>query len=97
MKRCFFLIILLSFSLINSTLAKKKSKELILSEQEIKDATIYYSIEDALANKKKAYVLNLDNQKLDDLPEAIIKLKNLQSLSIKYNNFSELPSDIFQL
>lgn len=65
---------------------KKKIKTFIISEGELKASKEFYSVEEALVNKKEAYILNLENQKLSGLFEEIflMKLKNL--LCLKYFN-----------
>jgi Leucine-rich repeat (LRR) protein len=57
----------------------------------------YTSVKDALANKDKAYKLNLSRTKLDKFPKEIFELPNLQELDISKNKIIEIPAEIGKL
>lgn len=74
--------ILLFLMFFYQAYSQKKTKNLILSEETLKISQEYRSIDEALSNKKKVIILNLENQKLSTIPKEIEKLQNLQILNI---------------
>jgi Leucine-rich repeat (LRR) protein len=58
---------------------------------------IYRSLEKAIKNKEKAYVLILNNKNLSEFPPEILKLKKLKILSLYNNNIESIPEGIDQL
>ena len=94
----YYLLLLLTVLMVFPQMAdaQKKVKPLRTQEQ-LKEAKVYRSWSEAMANKKRVYILNLDNKKLTKIPSKIGKLKNLQQLYIRNNQISSLPDALFQL
>lgn len=59
--------------------------------------TVYKSLADALKETKKVCILALDNQGLSELPSDITKLKDLQFVFLRYNNFTQFPPQLMEL
>ncbi len=76
-----------------SVFSQKKLK----TADQLAKTTIYKSIVEAGLSKKRVYILNLDNQKLNVVPEDIAKFKNLQELYPRNNNIAFLPDWLFEL
>ena len=69
----------------------------LLSKKELEEAEEFLSLEDALANPEKVYILDLLDMGLSELPTDIAKLKNLQILYLYENQLTTLPREIGQL
>lgn len=69
----------------------------LLSEKELKEQTVYLSLENALREPKKVYVLNISFQDLTEVPNSISKLENLQQLWLGGNELITLPESIVKL
>ena len=74
------LILVLSVSLK----AQKKVPAPISTEELAKQKT-FRSWNEAMANKKRVYILNLDGKKISQIPSDIIKLKKLIYQFISFN------------
>ena len=71
-------------------------KAQLLSETELKNATIY-SLEEALQKDPlKVYAISLKRSKLTVIPEEIYQFKNLNSLILKNNKLSEFPKKVIE-
>ena len=84
--------ILIIFSNL-SVLSQKKP----LSSDELKKEKVYRSIKEAVYNKRRVYILNLDGQNLTEIPDKVFKLKNLQELYLRDNQLSSLPDELSAL
>jgi len=82
MKKIFLYTLLLLLSLVK------------IQAQEYK---VYESLEEALKNPDKVYVLDLHNQDLSTFPAEILTLKNLKQLDLRDNNITEIPEGIKEL
>ena len=71
--------------MLQTTYGQKKIKHLQLNESQLNESKTYFSVLETLIDKKKAYILNLENQKLNKLPEDIEKLQNIQVTKLGYN------------
>ncbi len=62
-----------------------------------KDQKVYHSLEEALKRPERVFKLNLSNQYLTQLPENIVKFKNLKELDLSNNLFTHFPEGISEL
>jgi Leucine-rich repeat (LRR) protein len=90
--RLFFFYIL--FTLLIFRVSAQKD---LASFGELKDATVFCTVSEALRDSNQAYILNLDytsecQKKLDSFPHQIILLRKLQVLSIKRHNIDSISS-----
>jgi Leucine-rich repeat (LRR) protein len=65
--------------------------------ERLEQRDIYFSLEEAMENPDEVYRLHLKRKKLNDLPDDIFRLRNLQELDISKNKFKELPWEIAKL
>ncbi len=65
-----------------------------LSENELVDAKVYTSLEEASQNSAQVIKLNLSGQNLTAIPQEIFKMKNLQFLDLSENRIAEIPDEI---
>ena len=80
--------------LLNPALfAQKKIK----TPDELKKVKVYRTLDEAAYNKKKVYKLNLDGQNLDEIPEQVFKMKNLQELDFNGSMISNLGLTAYPL
>ena len=69
----------------------------LLSKDSLKNLPTYSSLEEALKEPDKVIKLSLKKQKLTELPEEVLKFKNLQSLSLRNNKLTAFPRELKQL
>ncbi len=84
------LFTILAFGLMISAYSQNNS----LSDQDLKKAKTYNSLEEALKEPFKVYTLDLRYQELKTLPKEIGKLKNLKELNLWQNQLKALPKEI---
>lgn len=91
---CFCVLLLSTISCVNNT----NQKETVRSNaiEMLKDST-FYSITNAVKNKKHVESLVLRDQKLEHFPIEIFELENLKYLDLSMNNFTDIPDGISQL
>jgi Leucine-rich repeat (LRR) protein len=63
----------------------------LLSPEQLDTAKVYYSIQQALANPKIVYRINLSKQKLKAFPEELIHFPNLNELVLDKNKIDSIP------
>lgn len=83
-------LFLLLFLLIN---VPTKAQQL-LTKQQLDTVKIYTSLQEALQNKDKVYVLNLSNKNLRAVPRSISELSNLQALNLSHNQINDVSVPI---
>ncbi len=69
----------------------------LLSTEELKNAKIFKSLEDASASEQPVYILDLSGQKLTDIPEGLERLDKLQVLNLSNTRISQVSDRIGQL
>ena len=87
------LVLLIALIINTGSYAQKKLR----TKDQLAKATIYRSLDDAMLNKKRVYILNLDSKNLTELPSQIGKLKNLQELYLRGNKLTSLPPELWEL
>ena len=95
MKKHLALSLLIGFSIFLTTRAKAQFP--ILDAQALSAQKAFTSLDKALNQPEKAYILDLGGQKLKKFPLEILKLTNLQKLILYSNGFSAIPEEIAQL
>ncbi len=85
MNKFFLILFCLACSFVNAQM---------LDSLSLANETLYTSIEDALANKDKAYRLDLSRNKLEEFPKDIFKLTYLQELDLSKNKIINIPAEI---
>lgn len=68
-----------------------------LSENELVEAKIYTSLEEANKEANKVIKLDLSGQNLAAIPQEIFQMKNLQFLDLSKNKIAEIPDEIQRL
>lgn len=68
-----------------------------LSENELSEAKIYTSLEEANKEADKVVKLDLSGQNLAAIPQEIFQMKNLQFLDLSKNKIAEVPDEIQNL
>tara|TARA_B110000438_G_C15613684_1_gene563345 strand:+ start:17 stop:640 length:624 start_codon:yes stop_codon:yes gene_type:complete len=66
----------------------------LLSKESLDTCKIYKSIEQAKANPKAVYILDLSKKKLSAIPNEISLFKNLQVLKLSKNKISNIDTSI---
>ena len=79
----------------NKTAGTKNSN--LLDEEELEKARVFYDLKSAISVKNYAFVLDLADNGLDNIPENIDQLLNLQTLILNDNDISKLPEFILSL
>jgi Leucine-rich repeat (LRR) protein len=65
-----------------------------LTPEELAEAHVYTSLQEALDNPEKVYKLSLRKQKIAAIPAEIAQLKNLQWLDLSRNKLSDFPEAV---
>ena len=84
----FILIVLLSCAFANAQVVEIDNCE---------DASVYYSLEEALSEYEEAIKLDIAMLKLTAISPDIAKLKNLECLDLSFNRISTLPPEFKHL
>ena len=61
------------------------------------DASVYYSLEEALSESDEVIKLDIAMLKLTTISPDIAKLKNLECLDLSFNRITTLPAELKQL
>ena len=75
-------VVLTLFFCVNVVTAKKLKFK---SEEQLKKETIDTDWDEARYNRRSVVILKLENDQLKELPKGFDKLKNIQVLSLSYN------------
>ena len=84
---------LLIFVFISPFLVKAQ----LLGSAALDTMKVYRSLDKALKEPEKVYILDLNKEKLKDFPLEILQLKNLNVLLLQKNKFKEIPDTIQNL
>jgi len=68
-----------------------------LSDDELSDAKVYTSLEEAIKDPEQVLKLDLSGQNLTAIPQEVFQMKNLQFLDVSKNKLAEIPDDIQKL
>ncbi len=79
----------------NQSVATKNSQ--LLNDEELEKARIFYDIKSALSIKDYAFVLDISENGISNLPTDIYKLQKLQTLILNDNFLQSLPEAISKL
>ncbi len=69
----------------------------LLTMNELLNAEVYSSMEEALNSSEPVYSLSLARQGLKEVPKEILQLKNLQYLGLGDSDFGEFPEIVLEL
>jgi Leucine-rich repeat (LRR) protein len=69
----------------------------IIDSVTLQKQKLFTSLDDAIANPSVVFRLNLSKQHLENIPESVFTLTNLQELDISDNNIEYIPSGIEKL
>lgn len=83
------LILLLSCLAVNCS---NMSAQSLLDSLTLSQQPVFKGIYTAMANPDSVFRLDLSRKKLKELPQDLLKFKNLQELKISRNSLKELPS-----
>ena len=87
-------IIITILALFYTVLAQSQT---LLSNGELDTCAIYTSVEEAVLNPEKVFVLDLSANNLDVLPKELEKLTNIQRINLSNNRLRGLPDFFFEL
>jgi Leucine-rich repeat (LRR) protein len=77
--------------------AAAKEKHEMLTAQELKEARLYTTLEEAMVHPEKVYKLYLTDKEFESFPMEVLMFKHLQVLNLSDNKIDSLPPEVASL